>query len=241
MLDSIGLAANPLIINITFLETAIVTGTFLLIGQAASNSAAHQTVLALSNTSSAVNAGFTSTIASVFQSWLTQTTSAYVSQLVTGQDTDAAAMLAGNAARLALFSDVVPPDVKVVNSSIDEDTTALLAGSNTAAVQSYAYNVTLQVTVLTATLLSSVFVSVLNGTAGMNDRRRLLGVPLTLATSKPYSMGTAAGSQPGHNLETAWSQQHGHSSSFDCLPHGQLLVQKAVLWQTSGDPRPCLG
>lgn len=182
--DNIGSTAVPLILNITFSESATITGSFLLIGQAARNSTAQQIALALRNTSSAVNAAFTATVASAFQSWLRQNTSAYVAQLVTGQHTETAAVSVENSARLALFSDVVQPDVEVLSSHIDQNITAQLSSSSTAAVQSYVYNVTLQVTVLTASLLSSVFVNVLNGSAHIDVGRHLLAESVALHPSK---------------------------------------------------------
>ena len=172
--DSDGRAATSLILNITFVESAIITGSFFFIGQADSYSTAQNNAVALCNTSSVVNAAFTTTIASVFRSWLVGTTSAYVDQLTSGLGSDSSSTQATNAARLALFSDVTQPEVQVLNSTVDQNLTAQLTDNSAAGVQTYAYNVTLQVTVLTATLLSSVFVDVLNSTS---SKRHLLFSP----------------------------------------------------------------
>ena len=192
MSDSNGKAATPLVLNITFVESAIVTGSFTFISQAAGDSDAQEIALALYNTSSVVNAAFTATIASVFQSWLADTTSAYVSQLTADLESGAALIQAINAARLSLFGDVLQSDVRVLNSTVDQNITAQLVTNSTASVQSYAYNVTMQVTVLTANLLSSVFVDVLNNTS---SRRHLLGAA-SLFRSDPV--------EPQHSITTAW-------------------------------------
>ena len=171
--DSNERAAPPLVLDIIFAESAIFTRSILLIGQAASSSQAQQIAVALSNSSSASNAAFTAVVSSTVQSWVADNTSAYVSQLTTGAGSDAATVAAIDSVRLALFGDVASPDVQVLTAFVDQTITALVNRDSTAAVQRYAYNVTLQVTVLTANLLSSVFVNTLNATASYS-RRRLL-------------------------------------------------------------------
>ena len=209
MSDSNQEAASSLIISITFLESAIITGSFLLIGQATSSSTAQENALALVNSSSADNAAFTGAAASVFQSWLTESTSAYVSQLVSGQDAEE--VLAIDLARLALFGGMAPPDVKVLSSDIDHNTSALLMNNSTASVQTVAYNVTLQVTVLTASLLSSVFVNVFNSTAIAASKRHLLADTDAHKDNAQRSLVTAACLQQQVDASTARS--HGFSSS----------------------------
>lgn len=197
--DSSGRSAPSLTLDITFLESGTITGSFLLIGQADSNSSAQQDALALSNSSSLVNTAFTAALASAFQSWLTHTTSAFANQLVDARFMSAADVSAIDSARLALLGDVLQPDVKVLNSSIDQTATALLVSNSTAAVQNYAYNVTVQVTVLTASLLSSVFVSLLNDTTNLINGGRLLHA---------HSAQEADMSGLQYSMLAAWSQQH---------------------------------
>lgn len=211
--DSTGRAATSLALNITFTESATVTGSFLLIGQAASTSIAQETALALLNTSSVVNAAFRSTVAAVFESWLTETISVYVTQLMTGDASDAALIQATNPVRLGLLSDVLQTDVKVLNSIIDANVTALLADNGTATLQSYAYNVTLQVTVLTTNLLSSVFVGVLNGTS---SRRHLLAAPAT------HEADLLASDLSFH---TAEHRVHAESESIGMAQHSRSSAQ----------------
>ena len=222
--DSDGRAATSLILNITFVESAIITGSFFFIGQADSDSTAQKNALALYNTSSVVSAAFTATIASVFQLWLIGTTSAYVDQLTSGLGSASSSTQATNAARLALFSDVTQPEVQVLNSTVDQNLTAQLADNSAAGVQTYAYNVTLQVTVLTATLLSSVFVDVLNSTS---SRRHLLSFSPSLLTDKleaqnsiitkaAASFATAAGwpDDRTSSIGTYSSSSHSRGSSI---------------------------
>lgn len=66
----------------------------------------------------------------------------------------------------------------MLNATIDQTVTAVLNTNSSDAMQNYAYNVTLQVAVLTADLLLSVFVDVLNSTVA---RRRMLSKPLLTA------------------------------------------------------------
>ena len=180
MADSDNVASTPLSLNITFVQSATVTGSFLFIAHAASSGNAQQDIAALLNTSSPLNTAFTSTIASVFQSWLAESTSTYVTQLTAGLDSDSALVQAVDTERLGLFSHVQQPDVTVLNATIVQNLTNILdASSNT--VTRYAYNVTIQVSVVTANLLSSVFVDVLNATA---SRRRLLAMPYAPHTAQ---------------------------------------------------------
>lgn len=195
------------------MESAIITGSFLFIAQAVDSSTAEKNAAALYNTSTVVNAAFTATVASVFQSWLADTTSAYVNQFVTGLT--AAQIRTTNEVRLALFSAVTQPDVQVLDSTIDWNITAQLVENGTASPQSYAYNVTLQVTVLTVELLSSVFVSVLHSTS---SRRHLLAhtvVPANQLDLQHSSIepGSAWQAETAGNASVTMSETEAHSSS----------------------------
>ena len=180
----------PLTLNITFVESAIITGSFTFISQASSSLAAQQDVLTLYNSSSSFNALFIVNIASVFQSWLANATSQYVADLTAGLETNSAVVQATNTVRLGLLSNVLQPDVTVLNATIDQNITAMLSDSSSTVLQPYAYNVTIQVRVVTATLLSSVFVSILNSTS---SRRLLMASPDT--SSQAIQM-TTAGTAP---------------------------------------------
>ena len=225
--DSNGKAATPLVLNITFVESAIVTGSFTFISQAAGDSNAQEIALALYNTSSVVNAAFTATVASVFQTWLADTTSAYVSQQTAGLESGAALVQAINAARLSLFVDVLQSDVRVLNSTVDQNITAQLVTNSTASVQSYAYNVTMQVTVLTANLLSSVFVDVLNSTS---SRRHLLSAA-TPFRSDPL--------EPQHSIITAWlAGSKTRSNSSNMLSSMRMYNSNSSTVSSSSMPIP---
>jgi len=170
--DANNVAATPLTISITFVEVALVTGSFLFIGQANSMSSAQLQAQQLNTTEAAPNAAFTTAVASVFRSWLASATTSYVDQLTATLGTTAATVAATNTIELGLFSSVLTTDVTVLNVAIDENVTMALNGNSSEIMQKYAFNVTLQVVVLTADMLLSVFVDVLNSTY---TRRRLLG------------------------------------------------------------------
>ena len=114
---------------------------------------------------------FFEAVASVFQSWLTSATSSYVDQLTATLGTTAATVAATNTIELGLFSSVLTADVTVLDVAIDQNVTMALNVNSSEVSQNYAFNVTLQVAVLTADMLLSVFVDVLNST---DSRRRLL-------------------------------------------------------------------
>ena len=171
VLDADNVAATPLTISITFTEVALVTGSFLFIGQADSTSSAQLQAQQLNTTGAAPNAAFTTAVASVFQSWLTSATSSYVGQLTATLGTTAATTAATNTIELGLFSSVLAADVTVLNVTTDENITMALNVNSSEIIQNYACNVTLQVVVLTADMLLSVFVDVLNSTY---TKRRLL-------------------------------------------------------------------
>lgn len=234
--DSNGVSATSLILNITFVESAIVTGSLLFLARAANGSAAQKIAVDLFNTSSVVNAAFTATVASVFQSWLADTTAAYVTQYTSSQETDAALVHATNTVRLALFSNVTQPDVQVLSSAIDPNVTALLVNNSTAEVQNYAYNVTLQITVLTANLLSSVFVDVLNSTS---SRRLLLAAASTLDASQldqwhsPPSATSSPQSSAAHHVSTPAAQMlSGSNDKFTGNSDGSI-GNRAHLYNSS--------
>ena len=169
--DSSGVAATPLIISITFVEVALVTGSFLFIGQANSTLEAQQHAAQLYTSGTAPNSAFTADIATVFQTWLASNVTTYVDQMTAALGATTAVVAAVNTLELGLFSSVLVSDVTVLNATVDQNVTSLLSTNNSSASQTYAYNVTLQVAVLTADMLLSVFVDVLNST---DSRRRLL-------------------------------------------------------------------
>lgn len=172
------MAATPVTISITFVEVAVVTGGFLFIGQAPNTSAAQQLTLQLNTTGSAVNAALTTAVAAVFRTWLAGATSTYVSELTATLGLTAATIAASNTLQLGLFSSVQTQDVTVVNAVIEPNVTAALNANSSAdaAQQNYAFNVTLQVAVLTADMLLSVFVDVLNSTSTGPTRRLLVSM-----------------------------------------------------------------
>ena len=179
MSDANNVAAAPLTISITFVEVALVTGSFLFIGQANGISSAQLQARQLNTTGAAPNAAFTTAVASVFQSWLTSATSSYVDQLTATLGTTAATVAATNTLELGLFSSVLTADVTMLNVEVDQSITMALNVNSSELIQNYAFNVTLQVVVLTADMLLSVFVDVLNSTY---TRRRLLGSSASLWT-----------------------------------------------------------
>ena len=169
--DSSGVAAAPLTISITFVEVATVTGSFLFIGQADNATEAELHATQLCTTGTAPNSALTADIAAVFQTWLTSNVTTYVEQMTAALGTSTAVVAAVNTLELSLFSSVLTTDVTVLNATIDQNVTSTLTVNSTEATQNYAYNVTLQVAVLTADMLLSVFVDVLNSTT---SRRRLM-------------------------------------------------------------------
>ena len=178
------MAASPLTISITFVEVAVVTGSFLFIGQAdnATEAAQHATQLCTSGT--APNSALTADIAAVFQTWLASNVTTYVEQMTATLGTSTAVVAAVNTLELSLFSSVLTADVTVLNAIIDQSVTSTLNVNSTESTQTYAYNVTLEVVVLTADMLLSVFVDVLNSTT---SRRRLMsnsdGLPAVVDSS----------------------------------------------------------
>ena len=169
--DSSGVAAAPLTISITFVVVALVTGSFLFIGQADSTIEAQQHAAQLYTPGTAPNSAFTADIATVFQTWLASNVTTYVDQMTAALGASTAVIAAVNTLELGIFSTVLVPDVTVLNATIDQNVTSLLSINSSNPSQTYAYNVTLQVAVLTADMLLSVFVDVLNST---DSRRRLL-------------------------------------------------------------------
>ena len=177
----------PLAISITFVEAALVTGSFLFIGQAHSPVEAQQHAVQLYTSGTAPNSALTADIAAVYQTWLTSNVSAYVAHMTTTLGASTAVVAAVNTLELGLFSSVQVSDVTVLNATIDQSVTAILNINSSEAVQNYCYNVTLQVTVLTADMLLSVFVDVLNSTT---QRRRLMSSSDWQANAVNHSMLT---------------------------------------------------
>ena len=201
-------AATPITINITFVEVAVVTGSFLFIGQAPSGSVAQQRAVQLNTTGSPANTALTTAVASVFQSWLASATRSYVYELTTNMT--APTIAASNTLQLGLFSSVGMQDVTVVSAIINPNVTAALNANNSgAAAQNYAYAVTLQVAVLTADMLVSVFVDVLNSTG---SQRRLL-----VSNSKPAT-------------DHLWAASEQQRPAGATLPH-KVTAQHAGSWQ----------
>ena len=222
-----GVAATPLTLSITFVEVAVVTGSFLLIGQAPDASVAQQRALQLNTTGSAPNAALTTAVANVFQTWLASATSSYVKELTATLGTTAANIAASNTLQLGQFSSVTMQDVTVANVAIDPNVTAVLKTESSADGQNYAYNVTLQVTVLTADMLVSVFVDELSNSSG--SKRRLL-----LSRSGAGTDNLSTASEQKRPADAA--VQHKVTCQFagggllpSLSPTGQLLLQQLGL------------
>ena len=174
--DFSGAAAAPVTIDVTFVEVALVTGSFLFLAQADSIDHAQQHAAQLCTAGSDINSVLTADIGTVLQTWLASATSMYVRQMTTHLGADAYAVAAVNMLELGLFSAVLPADVTVMSASIDRSNTVALNTDSSSATQNYAFNVTVQVAVLTSNMLKSVYVGVLSDLAGLSSpssRRRL--------------------------------------------------------------------
>ncbi len=161
----------PLAINITLVEVAVITASFFFMGQADNVSQAQQHAAQLCTAGAASNAAVTADLAAVLQSWLSSAVSSYIGQMKLALDASAGDVAAVDVVELGLFSTVVQADVAVLNATINWDLTSAL---NVSITQNYAYNVTVQATVLTSDLLLSVFVDVLSSST---SRRRLHSKP----------------------------------------------------------------
>ena len=222
-------AATPLILSITFVEVAVITGSFLFITQAPNASMAQQRALQLNTTGSAPNAALTTAVARVFQAWLASATSTYVKDLTATLGTTAASIAASNTLQLGQFSSVTMQDVTVGSTVIDPNVTAALNTGSSADTQNYAYNVTLQVAVLTADMLVSVFVDVLSISTGA--KRRLLVSKSGLATDKLW----AAAQHKRPTSTAVWDKVTGQFAASGLRlipspsPDDQLLIQQLGL------------
>ena len=206
--DAEYVAAKPIAISITFVEVAVVTGSFLLIGQAANSSLAQQQAAQLNTTASAANSALATAVATVYQTWLAAATSSYVGQLTSSLGASAATVAASNTLHLGQFSSVGVPDVTILAAAIDQKVSAALNTDSSSVMQNYAYNVTLQVAVLTSDMLLSVFVDVLNSTG---YRRRLL-----------------SSEAPAERLWPLQKQKQAATMHSDAIPipvHEHVLVQ----------------
>ena len=221
--DSSGVAAVPLAISITVVEVALVTGSFLFIGQAHSPAEAQQHTVQLYTSGTAPNSALTADIAAVYQTWLASNVSAYVSQMTTALGASTAVVAAVNILELGLFSSVQVSDVTVLNATIDQAVTADLNINSTEAVQNYCYNVTLQVTVLTADMLLSVFVDVLNGTT---QRRHLMSSSDWQSRAVDHSMLTVSTHAPARPDHAAVSSHL--SGTLPAVPFSNATVSKLV-------------
>lgn len=174
--DFSGAAATALTIDITFVEVALVTGSFIFIAQADSVFNAQQHAADLYTAGTAINSVLTADLAAVLQTWLMSATSTYVNQTTAYLGANADPVAASNTLELGLFSAVVPADVTVLSASIDWSNTGALNTDSSSASPKYAFNVTLQVAVLTSNMLQSVYVDVLPSLAVLSSpssRRRL--------------------------------------------------------------------
>ena len=162
------------------------------VGQASSADEAAQHAVRLSTQGTAPSYALTSSAASVYQSWLTKATFEYVQSMTAAIGSDASLDAAVNVLELGLFGSVLASDVTVLNATVASGITALL-NVNSSSTQNYAYNVTLQVAVLTADMLLSVFVDVLNAT---NSRRRLLHSSHEHSADKPQAQALLLLRQP---------------------------------------------
>ena len=174
--DFTGAAASPVTIDITIVEVALVTGSFIFIAQADSILNAQQHAAHLYTAGTAINSVLTADLATVLQMWLMSAASTYVNQMTAYLGANADTVAAGNTLQLGLFSAVVPADVTVLSASIDWSNTEALNTDSSSASQKYAFNVTIQVAVLTSNMLQSVYVDVLPNLAGLSSpssRRRL--------------------------------------------------------------------
>ena len=226
------------------MEVAFVTGSLFFMAQAESVSHAQQHAAQLYATGTATNAAVTADLATVLHMWLMSATSAYVDQMTASLGATAQAVAAVDVLRLGLFSTVAQTDVKVLSASIDWELSATLYTNSSGATQNYAYNVTVQIAVLTSDMLLSVFVDVINS---RTSRRRLHSDSDNIAASLNCSSCTVA--LPFHRTlqtdssmkaralssDTAWDHLHQQtrsllsSSSNASFPLASLLAFKANL------------
>ena len=207
--DFSGAAASPVTIDITFVEVALVTGSFLFIAQADSIAQAQQHAAHLYTAGTDANTAITTDLATVLQMWLMSAASTYVNQMTTHLGADAYTVAAVNTLELGLFSAVVPADVIVLSASIDWSNTATLNTNSSSASQKYAFNVTVQVAVLTSNMLQSVYVDVLPNLDVMSNpagRRRLCSSSDSkLVDAVLHSTGSAPPLQTASDIAAASS------------------------------------
>ena len=222
-------AATPLTLSITFAEVAVVTGSFLFIGQAPNANIAQQHALQLNTTGSAPNAALITAVASVFQTWLASAISTYVKELTATLGTTAATIAVSNTLQLGQFSSVTAQDVTIASAVIDPNVTAVLNTESSADAQNYAYNVTLQVAVLTADMLLSVFVDVLSNNTG--SRRHLLDSRSGLGTDQLWTASQQKRPSDATILHQVTKQSAASRQNLlpSLSPDGQLLIQQLGL------------
>ena len=211
--DFSGAAAAPLTIDITFVEVALVTGSFLFMAQADSIYLAQQHAAQLVTAGTDANIAITADLATVLQSWLASATSTYVNQMTAHLGAAADPVAAANTLQLGLFSAVLPPDVTVLSATIDRTNTLALNTNSSSVTQKYAFNVTVQVVVLTSYMLQSVYVDVLSDLAGLSSpssRRRLhssshikLSGALLHSAESALPMQTTSAASSGLSRDTA--------------------------------------
>ena len=188
VVDADGRGAQPITLSVTFVEKAVVTASLLFMGHAPSPGAAQTQIEMLNSSNTRFSKAFSNATASALQTWLASATAAYVQQMTNSLGTTADMVAAVNTLRLGLFSSVTQLDVTVLDVGINDTLSAAANFNSSSLVQKYVYNVTLQVVVLTADMLLSVFVDVLNSTY---VRRRLLSIS-QLATAHPFQPGAPA-------------------------------------------------
>ena len=231
MSDSSGVTATPLTLSITFVEVALVTGSFLFIGQADNATVAQLHASQLLSAGTAPNTALTTDIAAVYQAWLTSATTAYVEAMTSALGTSTEVVAAVNTLELGMFSSVLVSDVSVLNATVDQNVTAMLSVNSSAAVQTYAYNVTLQVTVLTADMLLSVFVDVVNNSS---SRRRLLSSLDQMLMSSDH----AAVSQqlPGKMAAVLLQHKHTLAGSRMGIARCDSAIRASFLADSNAEP-----
>ena len=216
VVDADGRGAQPLTLSVTFVEKAVVTASLLFMGHALSPGAAQSQIEMLNSSNTRFSKAFSNATASALQSWLASATATYVQQMTSSLGTNAGMVAAVNTLRLGLFSSVTQADVTVLDVGINETLSAAANFNSSSLVQKYVYNVTLQVVVLTADMLLSVFVDVLNSTY---VRRRLLSSSQT-TTAFPVQPVASAYSL----VDTTSTNDQAQQISLDSATRSSLML-----------------
>ena len=214
------------------MEVAFVTGSLLFIAQADSTSHAQQHTAQLQAAGTAVNVAMTADLATVLQQWLTSATSTYVNQMTEALGADAEVIAAVDVLELGLFSTVEEADVTVLSASIDWEITAALNTNNGDPTQNYAYNMTVQVAVLTSSMLLSVYVDVLSNSP---SRRRLRSA---LDADGQLSSGLLYSTEATPNMQTTSDYA---AASNSCSDGVIASPSQSISQQMSSTPAATLG